>query len=83
MTGMFSGGSSQAQEAAPVQAATSTQQPMDAGMSSCDMDMMAFQQCVKQSDNNIGECQMFYDMFKQCMTKQQQQQHASSNGYSF
>jgi hypothetical protein len=81
ITGMFSGGSSSAAPEQPA-AAQPVQQQYPAGSApvynACELDQRAFMKCLEQNNNDIASCQMFYDLYKQCM-----QNNATNSQRSF
>ncbi|KAI8325108.1 hypothetical protein GQ54DRAFT_308701 [Martensiomyces pterosporus] len=73
VTGLFSGGSSdssaqQAQQQAPPQAAAFDQSTgySQQAVRSCDADAKAFTRCLESTNNDMGSCQYYLDMLKQC-----------------
>lgn len=83
ITGMFSGGGgSSSSSAAPEQQAAAAPQQYPAGSApvynACELDQRAFMKCLEQNNNDIASCQMFYDLYKQCM-----QNNAANSQRSF
>jgi hypothetical protein len=64
VTGMFSGSSS---PPAPVENAGTA-----ASTSACDSDSVAFRRCLEQNSNDIGNCQMYFELYQNCMKAQTQ-----------
>lgn len=75
VTGMFGGGGSSRSNdvaEAPVQ-----REAMQASnVQACESDSKAFMRCLEQNNNEIGSCQIYYNLMKECMA-------SSSNSTSY
>jgi hypothetical protein len=63
---IFGGSSNHAQQ--PQQQAAAQD---GAVVSACEADQKAFMRCLESNKNDIGACQIYLDMFKECQAKQQ------------
>ncbi len=65
VSGMFGGGSSSRAEEAPAAPTYNSAPVASPNATACDIDQRAFLRCLEQNNNDIGACQIYYDMFKQ------------------
>ncbi|KAI9334688.1 hypothetical protein DFJ73DRAFT_36229 [Zopfochytrium polystomum] len=68
LSGLFGGGSSRpVEQAAPAPTAPAQQQQSSFG-NPCEPDQKAFAACLEKNPNDIGACQFYLDMLKQCQS---------------
>ena len=76
------GGAGEAQDQGASYTSASASQATTTPGNPCELDSRAFARCLDQNNNDIGACQAFFELYKQCMQMNSSQQASSSSSSS-